>query len=71
MKEEVNEVSKRPRIPSEIRRQCFEAFMKGYGYKKTAALTGLKQSTVREYGRRYRSGDISWVNRGPQSEQSR
>lgn len=69
MKEVINETSKRPRIPSEVRKQCLEAFMKGYGYKKAATLTGVNQSTVREYGRRFRSGDISWANRGPRRGQ--
>lgn len=61
----VEEVSKRPRIPSEIRRQCLESFKDGNGYKKTATLTGLAKSAVREYNRRFKAGDVSWVNRGP------
>ena len=64
----VEEVSKRPRIPSEIRKQCLESFKDGNGYKKTATLIGLAKSAVREYNRRFKAGDVSWVNRGPAYE---
>ena len=61
-------VSNHPRIPHEIRKQCLESFMQGNGYKKTATLTGMAQSAVREYNRRFKAGDISWVDRGPKSK---
>ena len=35
-----------------------------YGYKKTAQLAGLNPYTVREYKRKYASGDNSWAYRG-------
>ena len=54
---------KRPWITSEKRLECLELFNKGYGYKKTARLTGLKIYTVRDYYRRYSVGDTSWAYR--------
>ncbi len=51
----------RPRIPSEKKRECLELFEKGNGYKRTASLTGLNAYTVRDYRRRYASGDTSWA----------
>ncbi len=53
--------SVRPRIPSEKKRECLELFEKGNGYKRTASLTGLNAYTVRDYRRRYASGDTSWA----------
>ena len=52
--------SLRHRIPAEKRKECLKLFEEGYGYKKTAQLAG----TVRDYKRRYASGDNSWADRG-------
>ena len=52
------------RIPNEKRQECLKLFEQGYGYKKTAQLAGLNTYTVREYKRRYASGDNSWAERG-------
>ncbi len=52
------------RISNEKRRECLKLFEQGYGYKKTAQLAGLNTYTVREYKRRFASGDNSWANRG-------
>ena len=60
--------NKRPRVPNPIRMECLEYFRKGFGYKKTASLLNLNPYTVREYLRRYKDGDISWVDRGPRRE---
>ena len=49
----------RPRVPSEKKRECLELFEKGNGYKRTASITGLNAYTVRDYRRRYASGDTS------------
>ena len=54
----------RPRIPSEKKQECLELFEQGYGYKSTATITGLNAYTVRDYRRKYASGDISWAYRG-------
>ena len=54
---------KRPWITSEKRLECLELFNKGYGYKKTARLTDMNIYTVRDYLRKYKSGDISWLGR--------
>ena len=58
----------RPRVPSEKKRECLELFEKclelfekGNGYKRTASITGLNAYTVRDYRRRYASGDTSWA----------
>ncbi len=56
--------SLRQRIPSEKRKECLKLFEQGYGYKKTAKLAGLNTYTVREYKRKFASGDVSWANRG-------
>ena len=56
--------SLRKRIPNEKRQECLELFEQGYGYKKTAQLAGLNVYTVREYKRRYATGDITWADRG-------
>ena len=56
--------SLRKRIPNEQRQECLELFEQGYGYKKTAQLAGLNIYTVREYKRRYATGDITWADRG-------
>ena len=53
----------RPRISSEKRKACFDLFNEGYGYKRTARLTGMNIYTVRGYLRKYKSGDISWLGR--------
>ena len=55
------------RIPSDKRRECLELFEQGYGYKKAARLAGLNVYTVREYKRRFASGDNTWVDRGGSS----
>ena len=52
------------RIPNEKRQECLKLFEQGYGYKKTAHLAGLNVYTVREYKRRYATGDITWADRG-------
>ncbi len=54
----------RPRIPSEKKQECLELFERGYGYKSTATITGLNTYTVRDYRRKYASGDISWAYSG-------
>lgn len=53
-----------PRIPSDRRKVCLDFFREGCGYKRTARLTGLNAYTVRDYLRRYRNGDLTWVERG-------
>lgn len=50
----------RHRIPNAERLQCLQLFDKGCGYKKTATITGINKYTVRDYLRRYKSGDTSW-----------
>ncbi len=55
------------RIPNDKRRECLELFEQGYGYKKAAKLAGLNVYTVREYKRRFASGDNTWVDRGGSS----
>ncbi len=45
------------------RLECLSLFEKGYGYKRTAKETGLNVYTVREYRRRYNSGDTAWAYR--------
>ena len=52
------------RVPTEKRQECLKRFVEGYGYKKTAQLAGLNTYTVRDYKRRYASGDSSWAERG-------
>ena len=52
------------RVPTEKRKECLKLFEEGYGYKKTAQLAGLNTYTVRDYKRRYASGDNSWADRG-------
>ena len=54
----------RQRIPNAKRQECLKLFEQGYGYKKTARLTDLNRYTVREYKRRYATGDITWADRG-------
>ena len=54
----------RQRIPNEKRQECLKLFEQGYGYKKTAQLTELNVYTVREYKRRFASGDNTWADRG-------
>lgn len=51
------------KIAKAKRQECLKYFEKGYGYKKTSALTGLNLYTVRDYLRRYKAGDISWAER--------
>lgn len=53
----------RYRIPNTERLQCLQLFNEGCGYKKTATVTGINKYTVRDYLRRYRSGDTSWVDK--------
>ncbi len=57
----------RQRIPNDKRKECLELFEQGYGYKKAARLAGLNVYTVREYKRRFASGDNTWVDRGGSS----
>ena len=61
---EEKNTSLRHRIPAEKRKECLKLFEEGYGYKKTAQLAGLNTYTVRDYKRRYASGDNSWAERG-------
>ena len=56
--------SLRHRIPNDKRQECLKLFEQGYGYKKTAQLTGLNKYTVREYKRKYGQGDNTWATRG-------
>ena len=69
--EENKESLRKHRIPTEKRKECLKLFEEGYGYKKTAQLykktaqlAGLNTYTVRDYKRRYASGDNSWAERG-------
>ena len=39
---------------------CLELFRQGNGYRKAAKVLGLKQYTVRDWLRRFKSGDVSW-----------
>lgn len=39
---------------------CLELFRQGNGYRKAAKMLGLKQYTVRDWLRRFKSGDVSW-----------
>lgn len=55
---------RKQRISKEKRQECLKLFEQGYGYKKTAQLTDLNMYTVREYKRRFASGDNTWANRG-------
>ena len=54
---------KRPRIPSGKRQECLRLFREGNGYRRTASVTGLNAYTVRDYRRRYATGDESWAER--------
>ena len=56
--------SLRTRIPNVKRKECLKLFEQGYGYKKTAQLTGLNVYTVREYKRKFAAEDLSWADRG-------
>ena len=62
--EERSESLRKQRIPTEKRKECLKLFEEGYGYKKTAQLAGLNLYTVRDYKRRYASGDFTWAERG-------
>ena len=62
--EEKNTSLRKHRVPTEKRKECLKLFEEGYGYKKTAQLAGLNLYTVRDYKRRYASGDNSWADRG-------
>ena len=59
----------KPRIANDKRRECLELFDKGFGYKKTARISGLNAYTVRDYLRRYKAGDLSWAERGRVKEE--
>ena len=41
-------------------------FRQGNGYRKAAKMLGLKQYTVRDWLRRFKSGDVSWSTRDGQ-----
>ena len=58
------QVLRKHRVPTEKRKECLKLFEEGYGYKKTAQLAGLNTYTVRDYKRRYASGDNTWAERG-------
>ena len=45
---------------------CLELFRRGNGYRKAAKVLGLKQYTVRDWLRRFKSGDVSWSTRDGQ-----
>ena len=62
--EDKNTSLRKHRVPTEKRKECLKLFEEGYGYKKTAQLAGLNTYTVRDYKRRYASGDNSWADRG-------
>ena len=62
--EENRESLRKHWVPTEKRKECLKLFEEGYGYKKTAQLVGLNLYTVRDYKRRYASGDNSWADRG-------
>lgn len=55
-------------IPQIKRMECLECFQAGFGYKKTASVTGLNIYTVRDYLRRYKAGDTDWAYRGGNPE---
>lgn len=59
--------SLRAKIPNEKRQECLRLFEQGYGYKKTAHITGLNIYTVRDYRRKYAAGDNAWAFRGSSS----
>ena len=59
-----NDESLRRRISNAKRQECLKLFEQGYGYKKTAQLTGLNVYTVREYKRKFAAEDLSWADRG-------
>ena len=61
----MEEKKQRLRIPNEKRQECLKLFEDGCGYKMTARLAGLNTYTVRDYRRRFLSGDVSWAERGP------
>ena len=64
MEDKVSLQNGRKRIPAEKRKECLKLFEEGFGYKKTAQLAGLNTYTVRDYKRRYASGDNTWAERG-------
>ena len=64
MEEKTSSTVIKPRIANVKRRECLELFDQGFGYKKTARISGLKAYTVRDYLRRYKAGDLSWAERG-------
>lgn len=45
---------------------CLELFRQGNRYRKAAKMLGLKQYTVRDWLRRFKSGDVSWSTRDGQ-----
>ena len=63
MEEKVESLRKQ-RISMDKRQECLQLFEEGYGYKKTAQIAGLNTYTVRDYKRRYASGDKTWADRG-------
>ncbi len=63
MEEKVESLRKQ-RISMDKRQECLQLFEEGYGYKKTAQIAGLNTYTVRDYKRRYASGDTTWADRG-------
>ena len=42
------------------KRVCLWMMEKGLGYKRISRLLGMKVYTVRDYGRRFRQGDLSF-----------
>lgn len=51
--------------PIEISKKtaCLELFKQGAGFKKAARVLGLRPYTVRDWQRRFRSGDDAWASR--------
>ena len=50
---------RKSRIPVEKRMECLDLFEQGNGYKRTATITGLNTYTVRDYRRKYATGDTN------------
>lgn len=55
-------------IPIERKKMMLQCFKNGYGYKKTATVTGLGQYQVRYYLRRYKKGETSWADKPSRSD---
>ena len=51
-----------------VKKMMLQCFKNGYGYKKTATVTGLGQYQVRYYLRRYKKGETSWADKPSRSD---